>query len=256
MKIAIVQSDPVWENSKASLANLDALLDKGERGADIYVLPEMFNTGFTVNAEAAAEPTDGSTLAWMKAKSALFSAAFCGSVAVREEGRFFNRMLFVRPDGSWSYYDKRHLHSPGGEDIAFTAGTQRVTCRYGDMNFNLQVCYDLRFPVWARNTDNTDVIIYSASWPEARIYAWKSLLIARAIENQCYVIGANRVGTSPDGTRYCGESLIIDPLGKIISSMPHYNEGLLISEVRKDYIEKIRKSLPALKDADDFRIML
>ena len=256
MKITVVQSDPVWENSNASLARLDELLNKEKVGADIYVLPEMFNTGFTVNAEATAEATDGPTLAWMKEKAALFSAVIAGSIAVREEGRFFNRMLFVRPDGSWSFYDKRHLHSPGGEDIAFTPGKKRVTCRHGDMNFNLQICYDLRFPVWARNTDSTDVIIYPASWPEARIYAWKSLLIARAIENQCYVIGANRVGTSPDGTKYCGESLIIDPLGKILSSLPHYEEGLLSSEISKDYIEKIRKTLPALKDADDFRITL
>jgi len=254
MKIAVVQSDPVWENSKASLTRLDELLRRGEEGADVYVLPEMFNTGFTVNAEAVAEPTEGITLAWMKEKAVLFSAAFCGSIAVKEEGRFFNRMLFVRPDGSWSYYDKRHLHAPGGEDAAFTSGIQRVTCRYGDMNFKLQICYDLRFPVWARNTGNTDAIIYSASWPEARIYAWKSLLIARAIENQCYVIGANRVGTSPDGTKYCGESMIIDPLGKILASLPYNKEGIASSEAGKDYIEKIRKSLPALEDADNFSI--
>ncbi|HPT12196.1 MAG TPA: nitrilase-related carbon-nitrogen hydrolase, partial [Bacteroidales bacterium] len=154
------------------------------------------------------------------------------------------------------YYDKRHLHSPGGEHTVFSKGSKRVICNYRDLSFNLQVCYDLRFPVWARSRGDADVIIYSASWPEARIYAWRSLLIARAIENQCYVIGANRVGSAPDGTKYCGESLIIDPLGQIIASLPHHAEGNLSAEIDKGRVEKIRFSLPVLRDADDFSINL
>jgi omega-amidase len=256
MKVTVIQYDPVWENAGANLERLSAAIRASEPGTSLFVLPEMFNTGFTLNAEEVAESMDGKTLSWMKKCSAECGAAICGSVAISGEGRFYNRLLFVTPDGSLTFYDKRHLHSPGGENTAYSNGSSRVICRYEDLNFNLQVCYDLRFPVWARNRGDADVIIYSASWPEARNYAWKSLLIARAIENQCYVIGANRVGSAPDGTKYCGESLIIDPLGKIIASLPHYAEGNLSGEINKSTVERIRKSLPVWKDADEFTINL
>jgi omega-amidase len=256
MKVTVIQSNPEWENAKASLARLSEVLLTSDPGTDLFVLPEMFNTGFTLNAKQVAETMDGQTFSWMKKTSASSGAAVCGSFAVSESGTFVNRMLFVRPDGSFSSYDKRHLHSPGNEHTIYSNGNKRVTCNYEGLNFNLQVCYDLRFPVWSRNRGDADVIVYSASWPEVRNYAWRSLLVARAIENQCYVIGANRVGTTPDGTKYCGESLIIDPLGKIIGSLPLYVEGSLSCELNKSAIDKIRKSLPVWKDADNFSINL
>jgi omega-amidase len=255
MKVAIIQTDPEWENAKVNLEKISVAIDESEPGTMMFVLSEMFNTGFTLNAKAVAETMDGYTITWMKEKSATTGAAICGSIAVIEKGSFLNRLLFIKPDGSVAYYDKRHLHSPGGENITYISGNKRVTCNYEDIRFNLQVCYDLRFPVWSRNRDDADVIIYSASWPEARIYAWKSLLVARAIENQCYVLGANRVGTTPDGTKYCGESLIIDPLGNIISSLPHYMTGILTCDLNRENVDKIRESLPVWNDADEFNII-
>jgi len=256
MVITIIQHNPEWENSEANLVKLTEAITASEPGTDLFVLPEMFNTGFTLNATETAQAMDGKALSWMKTRAAESNAAICGSIAVSEEGSFYNRLLFVKPDGSVVYYDKRHLHSPGGEHTVFSKGNKRVICKYRNLNFNLQVCYDLRFPVWSRNRGDAEVIIYSASWPEARVYAWKSLLIARAIENQCYVIGANRVGSSPDGTKYCGESLIIDPLGKITASLPLYAEGTISAEIDKRAVEKIRNSLPVRIDADNFSINL
>jgi len=256
MIVTVIQHNPEWENSGANLGRLSAAIAASEPGTDLFILPEMFNTGFTLNAAEVAQSMDGEVLSWMKKRAAERNAAICGSIALSEQGSFYNRLLFVKPDGSLTYYDKRHLHSPGGEHTVFSKGTKRVVCNFRNLNFNLQVCYDLRFPVWSRNRGDADVIIYSASWPETRIYAWRSLLIARAIENQCYVIGANRVGSSPDGTKYCGESLIIDPLGQIIASLPHYAESNLSAEIDKGRVEKIRNSLPVLRDAEDFTINL
>ncbi|MDZ7636402.1 MAG: nitrilase-related carbon-nitrogen hydrolase [Bacteroidales bacterium] len=153
----------------------------------------------------------GPTVRWMKERSSAGGYALCGSLIIGGEGKFFNRMIFVTPEGEVTFYDKRHLHSVSGEHTAYSRGNKRVVVSYREFSFNLQVCYDLRFPVWSRNRGDTDVIIYSANWPAVRSSVWKALLVARAIENQCYVIGVNRVGENPDGTTYTGDSAIIGP---------------------------------------------
>lgn len=254
MKAAIIQTDLTWENKETNLFGITEIISGLDSETKLVILPEMFSTGFTMNARSVAETMEGPALRWMKNISSDKGFAICGSLVISDENNFFNRLLFVRPNGSVSFYDKRHLHSPSGEHEVYKSGKQRIICSYENLNFNLQVCYDLRFPVWSRNQGDSDVIIYSANWPEARIHAWKSLLIARAIENQCYVIGANRIGMSPDGTSYSGESLIIDPIGEIIGSLPSYKAGIIYSEISKGTIEKYRSHLPAWKDADHFSI--
>jgi len=253
MKVAVIQTDPFWEEKEKNLVQINALVADSDSDIRLFVLPEMFSTGFSMNADGIAENMQGTTIAWVRELANKKQAAICGSIAFSENGHFYNRLLFVKPDGSYCCYDKRHLHSPSGEQNVYTAGKKQVVCNHEGLNFNLQVCYDLRFPVWSRNRGETDVIIYSANWPVPRIHAWKSLLIARAIENQCYVLGANRTGVSPDGTKYSGDSQIIDPIGEIkayITSDP----GIITFNLEKRIIEKYRNSLPALKDADKFSI--
>ncbi len=254
MKISIIQYDPLWEAKQSNMDRLKSLMDNSERDTDLFVLPEMFTTGFSMNAIQMAEEMNGETVEWMKGEATTRNTAICGTLPIRENELFFNRFIFITTDGSLCHYDKRHLHTSSGEHNVYHSGNHKVTCEYMGVRFSLQVCYDLRFPVWSRNRGEADVIIYSASWPGLRIHAWKSLLIARAIENQCYVIGANRTGTSPDGTYYPGSSMIIDPTGMITASLPEDREGAVTAVIDMDFVGKIRKSLPALDDADDFSI--
>ena len=210
MKITILQRDIVWASPEENVRRADETISRNP-GADIYVLPEMFSTGFCTNPEGIAESFDSPTLQWMKQKSAEINAAIAGSVAVTSEGKYYNRFYFVKPDGSVSFYDKKHLFTYGGEHLRFTPGQERVVVEFRGVRILLEVCYDLRFPVWSRNRGDYDMILYVASWPTPRVSAWSALLVARAIENQCYVAGVNRVGEDP-ACKYCGSSVVIDPL--------------------------------------------
>jgi predicted amidohydrolase len=209
----------------------------------------MFSTGFCTHPEGIAENTDGQTLQWMKNKAAEIDAAIAGSVAVHEDGRYYNRFYFVTPDRKVVQYDKKHLFTFGGEHERFTAGTERVVVKFRGVRILLEVCYDLRFPIWSRNHGDYDMIIYVASWPSVRIGAWKSLLVARAIENQCYVAGVNRVGSDP-GNEYSGGSMVIDPYGKVIASC---EDGVQMSasvEIDMGMLEAFRQKFPVLNDSD------
>lgn len=247
MKIAIIQQDIVWSDVNENIRKAESALDS-QPGADLYVLPEMFSTGFCTHPEGIAE-SDGLTLEWMKSKAAQVNAAIAGSVAVHEDGRYYNRFYFVKPDGETAYYDKKHLFTFGGEHEHFTAGDKRVVVEFRGVRILLEVCYDLRFPIWSRNHGDYDMILYVASWPTVRLAAWKSLLVARAIENQCYVAGVNRVGTDPSN-EYSGGSMVIDPYGKIIAACDDSVEMSVQAEVDMKMLEAFRQKFPVLNDSD------
>jgi predicted amidohydrolase len=217
--------------------------------SDLYVLPEMFSTGFCTQPEGIAEPAENDTLKWMRTKAVQTCAAIAGSIAVCEEGKYYNRFHFVTPDGNITTYDKKHLFTFGGEHKQFTAGDERVVVTYKGVRILLEICYDLRFPMWSRNRGDYDMIIYVASWPTPRVEAWKALLTARAIENQCYVAGVNRVGTDP-GNEYCGGSRVVDPYGKVIAECEDSAETEATAYVDMSILEAFRAKFPVLDDAD------
>ena len=248
MKITILQRDIVWADPTRNVQRADEAID-GNPGSDLYVLPEMFSTGFCTQPEGIAEPAENRTVSWMKAKASQTGAAIAGSIAVYEDGRYYNRFHFVTPDGNVTTYDKKHLFTFGGEHNRFTAGSERVIVAYKGFRILLEICYDLRFPVWSRNRGDYDMIIYVASWPTPRVEAWKALLTARAIENQCYVAGVNRVGDDP-GNNYCGGSRVIDPYGKIMAECEDGIEMEVTAEVDMEVLEAFRAKFPVLDDAD------
>ena len=253
MKIAVIQTDIVWADPAANLQKADIAIASNPC-ADLYLLPEMFSTGFCTEPEGIAESECGIALQWMKWRASEIDAAIAGSVAVHENGRYCNRFYFVKPDGTITYYDKKHLFSYGGENLRFTPGNERVVEEFRGVRFLLEVCYDLRFPVWARNRGDYDMILYVASWPVPRISAWSTLLLARAIENQCYVAGVNRIGTDPT-CEYCGASVVINPYGKQIASCPDNTEHVAFAEIDMEELNAFRQKFPALDDADSFQLV-
>ncbi len=218
------------------------------KGADLYVLPEMFSTGFCTNPVDIAE-SKGYSLKWMKKTAAAMNAAIAGSVAIKEKGRYYNRFYFVKPDGAVTWYDKKHLFTYGGEHLHFTPGEKRVIVEWRGVRILLEVCYDLRFPVWSRNRGDYDMILYVASWPTPRVEAWSALLVARAIENQCYVAGVNRVGVDPS-CEYCGGSVIIDPYGHTMAACPRGVESEAEAVIDIDLLIDFKRKFPVLRDAD------
>lgn len=248
MRITILQRDIEWCNSEVNLRRASEAIDRNP-GSDLYVLPEMFSTGFCTVPNGVAEGENGLSLRWMQRKAAEVDAAIAGSVAVEVEGRFYNRFYFVKPDGEVTYYDKKHLFTYGGEHLRFTAGEERRVVEFRGVRILLEVCYDLRFPIWARNRGDYDMILYVASWPTPRISAWSALLVARAIENQCYVAGVNRVGEDPS-CKYNGASVVIDPYGARIAECALGEECEATAEIDLDALEAFREKFPVLKDAD------
>ena len=248
MKITILQRDIEWANPSVNINRADEAIDRNP-SSDIYVLPEMFSTGFCTNPEGIAESDNSETLQWLKRKAAAIDAAIAGSVAVTKDGKFYNRFYFVKPDGSVTHYDKKHLFTYGGEHKRFTAGNERVVVEFRGVRILLEICYDLRFPVWARNRGDYDMIIYVASWPTPRVSAWSALLVARAIENQCYVAGVNRVGNDP-ACQYCGGSVVIDPYGKTIATCTDNLECESTATIDIEALQAFRAKFPVLNDAD------
>lgn len=255
MKATIIQAHLKWEDISANLAHISSLISLADRDTDLVVLPEMFTTAFSMDPSRLAETMEGQTVRWMKDEASSDGFAVCGSVIIREDDKFFNRMLFVTPEGDITVYDKRHLHSMSGEHTIYSRGNKRVIKSYMEFNFNLQICYDLRFPVWTRNRGDSDVIIFSANWPVVRSNVWKSLLVARAIENQCYVIGVNRVGTNPDGTAYSGDSVIVSPRGETLVSLEPFTEGVVSAVLSREAIDNYRADMPVWRDADPFALL-
>ncbi len=251
--ISIVQMDVVWHNPKANIEKLEKILVEEEHG-NIVVLPEMFNTGFSMEVEQISEQMDGYTISSLQRLASSYKCILVGSLAIKSDNKFYNRLVWVQPDEQVYSYDKRHLFSLTAEPDIFTAGEKRVITSANGWRFLTQVCYDLRFPVWLRNQDDYDALIVVASWPEVRIYAWEQLLIARAIENQCYVIGATRTGTDPDGVRHCGHSMIVAPDGKVLQKLEK-KEGLLHHTLHATELSEFRKQFPFLDDQDRFLLL-
>ena len=254
LKIAIVQTTLIWEDSNANLAAFNAQLENIESDVDVIVLPEMFTTGFSMNTEIA-ETIDGEAVQWMKEKSKALNAVVVGSLMMQENQHNFNRLIWMFPNGDFQQYDKRHLFRMMNEHKKFTAGDERIVVEYKGFKICPLICYDLRFPVWSRNTAQFDCMIYVANWPSARRNAWSTLLLARAIENQCYVVGVNRVGKDGNGIPFSGDSVVIDPKGNPIVSCEENKKEILVAEIGKFSLDKFRASFPVADDADQFELL-
>ncbi len=260
LKVTVIQSDLHWENVDENLAMFSKKIDAISEPTDIIVLPEMFNTGFSMHSEELAETMKGKTVAWMKETAKGADAVIVGSLIIEEHNKYYNRLVWVQPDGDFYTYDKRHLFRMGDEHLSFSAGEKRLIVNYKGWRFCPMICYDLRFPVWARNSFKTetpsyDCLIYVANWPEARKQPWSKLLEARAIENQCYVIGANRIGEDGNGIPCSGNSVIIDPKGETLTNIPedkNYTETVNLS---LEELNSFREIFPVTKDGDDFEII-
>ncbi len=257
--ISTIQTSLYWEDKVANLDMLEEKIFNLRHKTEVVILPEMFTTGFSMNPALLAEGMDGASVQWMKRISAENRIILTGSLIIEEEGKFYNRLIWMMPNGEMGYYDKRHLFGYSHEDKYYHAGKKRLICSVKGWKINLQVCYDLRFPVWARQTPHTlndnhteyDVLIYVANWPERRSHAWKTLLCARAIENQCYTIGVNRVGKDGNDIYYSGNSLVIDPLGEVLYHMAD-DEDIFTITLEKEKLDEVRAKFPFLKDADEF----
>lgn len=255
--ITTIQTHLFWEDVQKNLEHFDEKINEIDGPVDIIVLPEMFTTGFTMNPEMLAEQHGGKGLQWMMQKSKEKNCVIVGSISVKENANFYNRLYWAKPGGTYEYYDKRHLFRMGNEDEHYTPGNKKLIINYKGWKICPLVCYDLRFPVWSRNRkDNTyDVLIYVANWPEVRSYPWKQLLIARAIENQAYVVGVNRIGEDGNQINHSGDSSIINPRGEIISQTLAHQDKLETTHLSYSYLQDFRKVFPVMLDGDDFEIV-
>ena len=254
LKTALVQTDTIWENINENLQSLSLKLNSISENIDVIILPELFSTGFTMNAKPVAESMNGKAIKWMLEKASDKNSLIIGSLIISENENIYNRLIAAFPNGEIQYYDKRHLFSYAEEDKVFTVGNKRLTIEYKGWKILPLICYDLRFPVWARNTDNVDLIIYVANWPNARIYAWDTLLKARAIENLCYVIGVNRVGIDNNDLIYTGHSAVNNAFGETLLSFEEGKQEIKIISLQKDHIAKTRNRFRFLEDKDVFEI--
>lgn len=254
LSVALIQADLVWENITANLATLEEKIAALPEAVDVIVLPEMFSTGFSMNARLA-EVMNVTTTRWLKLMAAHTKALLIGSFQVKEAGNYYNRLLCVRPDGTYDTYDKRHLFRMGAEHQTFIPGSKRLIVEWKGWRICPLICYDLRFPVWSRQLaeNSYDLLLYVANWPAARAYAWNTLLRARAIENLSYVVGVNRVGTDGNGIAHAGGSLAVDFLGEVLSDLGEA-ESERIVHLGKDPLERYRAAFPALLDADSFSV--
>lgn len=264
MKITIIQTYLHWENPEKNRDHFDSLISSLKEKTDLIVLPEMFTTGFTMAPKKTAEPSKGPTLNWMKLKAGEKNAVITGSVAVEENGKFYNRLFWTEPNGDTDTYDKRHLFRVAHEEEHYSMGSKKIIKTIRGWKICPLICYDLRFPVWSRNksvktngyyTPSYDILIYVANWPEVRNYPWKQLLIARAIENQCYVVGVNRIGADGNNIPHSGDSMVINPRGEVISKTKAGVESIETIELDKSYLEEFRKIFPVGLDADDFTLL-
>ncbi len=264
LTITLIQTNLHWENKAANLLMLEQKIKSMEERTEVIVLPEMFSTGFSMNAKALAEYMDGETVSWMKRVAAENKVILTGSLIIKENENFYNRLIWMLPNNQYGVYDKRHLFGFGNETEHYSAGNKRLIASVKGWKINLQICYDLRFPVWARQAPfpseraggeaaEYDVLIYVANWPERRSHAWKTLLCARAIENQCYVIGVNRVGDDGNNIYHSGNSMVIDPLGQVLYHKAD-EEDIFTLSLDKEKLNEVRNKFPFLKDGDDFSI--
>lgn len=256
LKITVFQGYLFWENTDKNLQNISLRLSGGIREkTDLIILPEMFSTGFTMDAERLAEPMNGKTMKWMHDTALQYDCVVTGSIIIKENDKYYNRLIWMRTDGTYEHYDKRHLFALGKEHNTYTAGTEKLFVELNGWRICPMICYDLRFPVWLRNhADNPyDLLILVANWPERRALHWRTLLPARAVENQAYVIGVNRVGHDGNEVYHSGDSTCIDPNGNVVYYKRDEDDVYTFSIIA-DEVKKARRTLPFLKDADEFTI--
>ncbi len=254
MNVALVQTNIIWENPSGNRRILEEKINALTESIDLIILPEMFTSGFTMHPNVVAETMNGTTILWLKEIAKAKNCAITGSLVITENNNFYNRMIFVFPDGKVQHYDKKHLFTLAGEDKIYTSGKEKVMVNYKNWKICLQVCYDLRFPVFSRNTENYDLLIYVASWPKVRTNAWDILLKARAVENLSYAIGVNRIGTDNNNLEYIGHSQIIDELGNFIME-PTENESVFIAHLDRNKMLETRNKLNFLNDKDAFSLV-
>jgi predicted amidohydrolase len=255
LHITLIQPDIVWEDKVANLQQYEKMVSGIQGPRQVVVLPEMFSTGFSMAPERLAEPMEGKTVSWMAAMAIKYRCILTGSLIIEDGGKYYNRMLWVQPDGVIGFYDKRHLFGNAGEDDHYTPGDARMIVSVNGWRINLMVCYDLRFPVWSRNQgDEYDVLLYVANWPQQRSLAWKTLLQARAIENMSYVVGVNRVGTDGKGNIHSGDSSVFGPLGEQVWQCSNQVACHTIT-LEKNILLEARAKFPFLKDADKFLLL-
>jgi omega-amidase len=255
LNITLIQPDIVWEDKAANLLQYENYIGNIADKREVVVLPEMFSTGFSMAPERLAEDMHGPSVQWMKHIAHKYRCILTGSLIIEEDGKYYNRLLWVQPDGNLGYYDKRHLFGYGDEDKHYSAGNKRLMVSVKGWRICPLICYDLRFPAWARNQgEEYDVLLYVANWPERRNLAWKTLLQARAIENMSYVVGLNRVGTDGKDIFYSGDSSVFSPLGELLwqhSKTPVVHTITL----EKEPLQHVRSHFPFLKDADKFVLL-
>lgn len=254
LHIALFQIDLAWEDPSANLIKIDQLLQGVSKNTDIVFLPEMFSTGFSMKATELAEPMDGKTMQWMKKRSGEYNIALCGSLILEENGYYFNRFVFVEPGGKVHHYDKRHLFMMGDEEKYFQKGERRLIVNYKGWRICPLICYDIRFPVWSRNRNEYDLLVYVANWPKNRDEVWNTLLKARALENQSYVAGVNRVGEDGQMIHYSGHSQILNAKGECLATINIGQEGIINAELTYSELERFRTVFPVLKDGDSYQI--
>ncbi|MEW5908343.1 MAG: amidohydrolase [Thermodesulfobacteriota bacterium] len=250
LKITLIQTALIWENIEANLEMFDQKLEMISGRPDLIILPEMFTTGFTMNAEKLAQPMSGSGVGWLRKSASLKQSDIVGSLIITENGKYFNRLVWMRPDGSYFTYDKKHLFRMAKEDQTYSEGRTHLTVSLNGWNIRPFICYDLRFPVWTRNLKNSfDLSVFIANWPKSRSAHWKALLVARAIENQCYVAGCNRIGVDGNRLLYAGDSSVIDPQGNLLYTRSD-EPSIVTQTLSYQVLQKYRSDFPAWMDAD------
>lgn len=255
LKVTVAQYPIHWENIDKNIKFFSDKLDSLKVKTDLIIFPEMFTTGFTMNVKECSEDMNGKAVQFVKKYSKKLNAAVCGSVIIKSGNKYFNRLIVGLPDGKIKFYDKRHLFRMAKEHSVYSSGSKRLILKIKDWRIAFFVCYDLRFPVWSRNRNSYDAAVYSANWPKERLYYWKNLLLARAIENQSYIIGANRTGSDKNGFKFTGNSAVINPMGKYVLDAKS-KSGLFTAELDMDSLVKFKEKFPAYKDADRFKIIL
>jgi len=255
LKITLLQASLEWEKPEVNILHFERLLKNVKMGStDLILLPEMFTTGFTMNAKSVAESMNGNAVSWMKKTAKDKKAVICGSLVIKEKGKYYNRLIWAEPGGKILTYDKRHLFSMAKENKTYTPGKKRLIVKLNGWNICPLVCYDLRFPVWSRSKGEIDLLLYVANWPDKRSYAWKQLLIARSIENQCYVAGLNRVGVDGKAIPYNGDSVVLDPLGAPLSKITPGKTTISTISISRKQLMELRKSFPVANYADKFKL--
>lgn len=261
LRVSIVQANLHWEQPEQNRLMFDHLLTQITPGStDLIVLPEMFSTGFSMEPQRLAEPMNGPTMQWMRAQAAAKQAMITGSLMITENGLHYNRLIWMRPDGSFESYDKRHLFRYANEQDHYTAGNSKLVMELKGWKICPLVCYDLRFPAWIRNRYQADgeatydLLLFVANWPARRSHPWKTLLMARAMENQCYTVGVNRIGEDGKGIAHSGDSVVLDPKGEALSRLQANEAGVETVHLSYDELINWRKTFPAWMDADDFNL--